>query len=170
DDQLLIVGVGRLVPQKRPFVFLEMAKKLHERYPHVRFAWVGDGELSEEWRAAIARNGLSDVVLWTGWKSDVRPYLAAADLLLHTAEFEGLPFALIEAMSMGVPCAISRSVASELPFLDAHNAIIYDDRSQLEHLVSHPRALRKVGELARALMNERFSNHAMAASYEKLYA
>ena len=98
------------------------------------------------------------------------PILAAADLLLHTAEFEGLPFALIEAMSMGVPCAISRSVASELPFLNARNAIFYDDPGRLEHLVCHPQALREVGEAARVLASERFSDHAMAASYEKLYA
>src|SRR6185437_11059027 len=99
DGQLLVVGVGRLVPQKRPFVFLEMAKRLHEEHPQARFVWVGDGELSGEWQAAVAQNGLSGVVSCTGWKSDVRPYLAAADLLLHTAEFEGLPFAMIEAMS-----------------------------------------------------------------------
>jgi glycosyltransferase involved in cell wall biosynthesis len=170
DGQLLVVGGGRLVPQKRPFVFLEMAQKLHERNPQARFVWVGDGELAAEWKAAVARNGLSGVVSCTGWKSDVRPYLAAADLLLHTAEFEGLPFALIEAMSMGVPCAISRSVASELPFLDASNAIVYDDGGQLEQAVARPQALREVGEAARVLMNERFSDHAMAASYEELYA
>ena len=170
DGQLLVVGVGRLVPQKRPLVFLEMAKRLHEQHPQARFVWVGDGELSGEWQAAVARNGLSGVVSCTGWKSDVRPYLAAADLLLHTAEFEGLPFAMIEAMSMGVPCAISRSVASELPFLDARNAVVYDDPGQLEHLLARPQALREVGDAARALMNERFSDHAMAASYEELYA
>jgi len=170
DGQLLVVGVGRLVPQKRPLVFLEMAKRLHEQHPQARFVWVGDGELSAEWQAAVARNGLSGVVSCTGWKSDVRPYLAAADLLLHTAEFEGLPFAMIEAMSMGVPCAISRSVAAELPFLDARNAVVYDDPGRLEHLAARPQALREVGEAARALMNERFSDHAMAASYEELYA
>jgi glycosyltransferase involved in cell wall biosynthesis len=169
DGQLLVVGVGRLVPQKRPFVFLEMAQRLHERNPQARFVWVGDGELAAEWQAAVAREGLSGVVSCAGWKSDVRPYLAAADLLLHTAEFEGLPFALIEAMSMGVPCAISRSVASELPFLDAGNAIVYDDGGQLEQAVARPQALREVGEAARVLMNERFSDHAMAASYEELY-
>src|SRR3982074_276710 len=140
DNQLLVVGLGRLGPQKRPFVFLEMGKKLQKQYALTRFAWVGDGELSDEWRAKIARNGLSDAVLWTGWKSDVRPYLAAADLLLHTAEYEGLPFALIEAMSMGVPCAISRSVPSELPSLNARNAIVYNDHGQLEHLIGRPQA------------------------------
>lgn len=170
DDQLLILGVGRLAHQKRPFLFLEMARKLHEQYPHARFVWVGDGELSAEWQAAIARDGLSDTVLWTGWKANVSPYLAAADMLLHTAEYEGLPFALIEAMSMGVPCAISRSLASELPFLNARNAVLYDDAGRLEHLICQPRGLKEVGEAARILASVRFSDQAMAASYEELYA
>lgn len=170
DGQLLVVGVGRLVPQKRPFVFLEMARRLHEQYPQARFVWVGDGELSSEWQAAVSRNGLSGVVSCAGWKSDVRPYLAAADLLLHTAEFEGLPFAMIEAMSMSVPCAISRSVASELPFLNASNAIVYDDPGQQDHLIGRLQALKEIGEAARVLMDAQFSDRAMAASYEELYA
>jgi glycosyltransferase involved in cell wall biosynthesis len=169
DHQTLVVGVGRLGPQKRPFVFLDVARKLHAQHPQVRFVWVGDGELSAEWRAEVTRSGLSDVVLCTGWKSDVKPYLAAADLLLHTAEYEGLPFALIEAMSMAVPCAISRSLASELPFLDGQNAVFYDDPDQLDCLVSQPQALKEVGEAALVLANDHFSDHAMAASYEKLY-
>lgn len=170
DGQLLVVGIGRLVPQKRPLVFLDIAKKLHAQHPQARFVWVGDGELAAEWQAAVAANGLSGVVRCVGWQSDVRPYLAAADLLLHTAEFEGLPFALIEAMSMGVPCAIARSLATELPFLDARTAIVYDEADRLERLVARPQTLREIGEAARALMHERFSDHAMAASYEALYA
>lgn len=170
DGQLLVVGVGRLVPQKRPLVFLDIAKKLHAQHPQARFVWVGDGELAAEWQAAVARHGLSGVVSCVGWQSDVRPYLAAADLLLHTAEFEGLPFALIEAMSMGVPCATARSLAAELPFLDARTAIVYDEADRLERLVAQPQALREIGAAARALMHERFSDHAMAASYEALYA
>ena len=169
EGQLLAVGLGRLVPQKRPLMFLEMAKRLHQEHRKARFVWVGDGELSDEWHAAVERDGLSGIVSCTGWKSDVRPYLAAADLLLHTAEFEGLPFAMIEAMSMGVPCAISRSVAAELPFLNPGNAIVYDEPDQLEQLIARPQALKEVGEAARALMNERFSDHAMAAAYEELY-
>lgn len=170
DNQTLVLGVGRLVHQKRPFAFLDVAKKLYARHPQVRFAWVGDGELSSEWREAVAREGLSDVVACTGWKPDVRPYLAAADLLLHTAEYEGLPFALIEAMSMAVPCAISRSLAAELPFLNRQNAIFYDEPGQLECTVSQPQALKAVGQAALDLTSELFSDGAMAAAYEKLYA
>jgi glycosyltransferase involved in cell wall biosynthesis len=170
DNEFLVVGLGRLVQQKRPLAFLEVARKLHAQHPQARFAWVGDGELSTEWKAAVDREGLGRVAWCVGWKSDVRPYLAAADLLLHTAQYEGLPFALIEAMSAGVPCAISRSVASELPFLNPRNAISYDTTELLEEFISRPRALEDVGEAGRLIVTERFSDHAMAAAYEKLYA
>jgi glycosyltransferase involved in cell wall biosynthesis len=170
DNQFLVVGLGRLVPQKRPFVFLDVAGKLYEQHPHTRFVWVGDGELSTQWSAAIARAGLAEAASCIGWKSDVRPYLAAADLLLHTAEYEGLPFALLEAMSVGVPCAISRPVASELPFLNRRNAIFYDTPGLLEQFICRPQALKDVGEAGLAMVSEQFSDHAMAAAYEKLYA
>ena len=169
DNQFLVVGLGRLVLQKRPLVFLDVARKLYEHHPHTRFVWVGDGELSAQWSAAIARAGLTEVVSCIGWKSDARPYLAAADLLLHTAEYEGLPFALIEAMSAGVPCAISRRVVSELPFLNRRNAIFYETPGLLEQFISHPRALNDVGEAGRVMVSEKFSDLAMAAAYEKLY-
>jgi glycosyltransferase involved in cell wall biosynthesis len=170
DSQFLVVGLGRLVPQKRPFVFLDVARKLYVHHPHTRFVWVGDGELSTQWSAAIARAGLAEAVSCIGWKSDARPYLAAADLLLHTAEYEGLPFALIEAMSAGVPCAISRPVVSELPFLNRRNAICYDTPGLLEQFISRRQALKDVGEAGHAMVSEQFSDHAMAAAYEKLYA
>jgi glycosyltransferase involved in cell wall biosynthesis len=171
DDQLLVVGLGRLVPQKRPFVFLEVAKKLCEQqHGHIRCVWVGDGELAREWNAAVGQAGLAQVVSCAGWKADVRPYLAAADLFLHTAEYEGLPFALIEAMSAGLPCAVSGTIAAELPFLHADNAIFYDTPGLLEHIMSRPQELRSIGEAGRVMVTQQFSDDAMAAGYEKLYA
>src|SRR5207249_10630525 len=49
EDQCLVVGVGRMVAQKRPIRFLEHAAAVHRIHPHTRFLWVGDGELSAEW-------------------------------------------------------------------------------------------------------------------------
>jgi glycosyltransferase involved in cell wall biosynthesis len=170
DSHFLVVGLGRLVPQKRPFVFLEVARKLHEHHPNTRFVWVGDGELSSQWSSAIARAGLTEAASCVGWKSDSRPYLAAADLLLHTAGYEGLSFALIEAMSTGVPCAISRPLASELPFLNRRNAIFFDTPGLLEQLIARPQTLNEVGEAGRVMVSEQFSDNAMAAAYEELYA
>lgn len=170
DDQFLIVGLGRLVAQKNPFAFLEVARKLCRKHDHLRFVWVGDGELAGEWKAAVEREGLGQAIRCAGWKSEVRPYLAAADLFLHTAEYEGLPFALIEAMSMGLPSAVSSTVAAELPFLNPGNAIFYDRDDRLEHYIAHPQELGEIGKAGRVMVTQQFSDTAMAAGYERLYA
>lgn len=170
DDQFLVVGLGRLVAQKNPFAFLEVARKLCRMHDHLRFVWIGDGELAGEWKAAVDREGLGHAIRCVGWKSEVRPYLAAADLFLHTAEYEGLPFALIEAMSMGLPSAVSATVAAELPFLNAGNAIFYDRDGRLEHYIAHPQELGEIGKAGRVMVTEQFSDTAMAAGYERLYA
>lgn len=170
DDQFLIVGLGRLVAQKNPFAFLEVARKLCRKHDHLRFVWVGDGELAGEWKAAVEREGLGQAIRCAGWKSEVRPYLAAADLFLHTAEYEGLPFALIEAMSMGLPSAVSATVAAELPFLNPGNAIFYDRDDRLEHYIAHPQELGEIGKAGRVMVTQQFSDTAMAAGYERLYA
>ena len=110
DTDYLVLGLGRLVEQKRPLLFLRMAKELHERLPATKFLWVGDGELAEEWRRAVAREKLEGVIYCAGWQIDVLPYLLASDLLLHVAEFEGLPFAVIEAMAAGLTCAVTKDL------------------------------------------------------------
>ncbi|MBK3665348.1 glycosyltransferase family 4 protein [Bradyrhizobium diazoefficiens] len=170
DNQFLVVGLGRLVAQKNPFTFLEVARRLCRQHDHLRFVWVGDGELAGEWKAAVDREGLGLAIRCAGWKSEVRPYLAAADLFLHTAEYEGLPFALIEAMSMGLPSAVSATVAAELPFLNAGNAIFYDRDGRLEHLIARSQELGAIGEAGRVMVTQQFADTAMAAGYEKLYA
>ena len=165
-DELLIAAVGRLVPQKRPFVFLDLAERIHERLPHTRFVWVGDGALSEEWDARAAQLGY---VRRVGWQRSVSEFLFAADVFLHTAEFEGLPLAILEALSAGLPCAITPNLLAEMPFLDATNSISIGEDGAWAGVLSEPARLDTLGKNARQLAENSFSFGTMAARYEALY-
>ena len=48
----------------------------------------------------------SDLVRLVGFRPDVRPVLAAADMFVQTSAREGLPYALLEAMAMGLPAVV----------------------------------------------------------------
>src|SRR5262249_31006579 len=117
SDEKLMVSVGRLVKQKRPDLFLEIAKKWSVLDEKVRFLWIGDGNLKEQWDNWIIEKKLKKVVQNNGWQKTSAPYLAAADYYFHLAEFEGLPLALLEAMATGLPCGISENLIKELTFL-----------------------------------------------------
>ena len=168
NDQLLI-AVGRMVPQKRPLVFLEKAEQILRTLPEAKFLWVGDGGLSGEWDARVAAKGLEQRIRRLPWHNDVQSLLLAADVFLHVAEFEGLPLAILEAMSAALPCAITANLLGEMPFLTAENSIaIGEDDSWIARL-REPAALRALGAAARRLAEERFSFGKMAAGYEALY-
>jgi glycosyltransferase involved in cell wall biosynthesis len=169
DCDFLVLGVGRLVEQKRPFLFLRIAKELHTRVPGTRFLWIGDGKLAEQWQEAVAREKLEGVISWAGWQVDVLPYLLAGDLLLHVGEFEGLPFAVIEAMAAGLTCAVTDDLSSEIPLFNEDNVLFADDVDDLAEKLQNPLALTRLVDGGRRLVEDELSVSKMAKSYEQLY-
>jgi glycosyltransferase involved in cell wall biosynthesis len=169
DSDILILGLGRMVPQKRPLLFLQIAEELHKRLPATKFVWVGDGSLAEEWSKAIHRNELHQIVRCVGWQADVLPYLRASDMLLHVAEFEGLPFGVIEAMSAGLACAIDKDLVREIPFFNAQNTLLTDDIEALAAVLQDRKELSSIAERGRRLVDETFSLEQMATGYEQIY-
>jgi glycosyltransferase involved in cell wall biosynthesis len=169
EATLLVIAVGRMVPQKRPLLFLEHAARLHRERTKVRCLWIGDGVLSKEWDRAVAERGLNGVVQRLPWQSDPSSFLLAADLFLHVAEFEGLPLAVLEAMSAGLPCAITANLRTEMPFLNDSNSIAVDDDGAWIAALADRERLACLGTAARQLAEERFSFDTMAGGYEALY-
>ena len=89
-----IVTSGRVVDQKNPKFFNEIALSFVE-LKHFEFVWIGTGE--------DASFLTSPNISVTGWlsKEGVRNEINRADLYLSTSYFEGLPFAVMEAMALG---------------------------------------------------------------------
>ncbi len=169
-DDFLVLGVGRLVAQKQPLAFLKTAKVIHEHFPTAKFLWVGDGKMSAQWDRWVAEENLGGVISRIGWQSDVIPFLFAGDLLLHVAEYEGLPLAIAEAMSAGLPCAVTRNFAGEISLLNEHNVLFLDDPQSLSYRLRDSEALSRIAAGGRRLVKSKLSVSAMADAYERLYA
>ena len=169
-DDFLVLGIGRLEAQKQPFVFLKVAKSLHEHLPNAKFLWVGDGKLDAKWDRWVAQEKLGGVISRVSWQTDVTPFLFAGDLLLHVAEFEGLPLAIAEAMSAELPCAMSRNFAAEISLFSGENALFLDDAESLARQLKDPVVLSKVAAAGRQLVKNSLSVPAMVNGYERLYA
>jgi len=168
-ENLGVLAVGRMTAQKRPLLFLEIAAQIAAGLPNARFFWIGDGPLAGDWDARATALGIAGRCQRLGWRDDVAKLLPAGDLLLHTAEYEGMPFAILEAMAAGLPCAVSDSLHRELPFLDDSNSIRVSDERTLVEAMQDRASLSGRAAAARAVAEARFSTAAMAGAYEALY-
>ena len=168
-NEKLVVAVGRLVPQKRPLEFLEQARLVAPVRPETRFVWVGDGMLADEWDARVRELGLGSVVRRLPWQREVAPLLFAADVLLHVAEFEGLPLAILEAMSAALPCAIAEHLLAEMPFFAPGDVLSVTADGSWAQALSDDARLAASGARLRGMAEARFSFATMASSYEALY-
>jgi glycosyltransferase involved in cell wall biosynthesis len=167
-SDLAVLAVGRMTAQKRPFLFLDTAARIAARVSNAKFFWVGDGELTEEWKQRASALGLDSRARALGWRNDAAKLLQCGDLFLHTAGYEGLSLAILEAMAAGVPCAITEELHGEMPFLDEGNSICVKGDAWID-LLQNRDDLNQRAKAARALAVERFSIDAMADAYERLY-
>ena len=168
-DDLAIVAVGRMTAQKRPLLFLDIAARIAARVPEAKFFWVGDGPLAADWDARAIALGIAPRAQRLGWREDVAALLGACDLLLHTAEYEGLPLAILEAMAAGLPCAVSETLYREMPFLNDGNSICVSDEKELVRVLQDRPELARRAKAAGALAAAQFSTDTMASAYEELY-
>jgi len=118
DADMLVLGVGRLVEQKRPDAFLKIASEFISIYQLPNYVGLETGTLHRVWDEWVKREGLAAVISRVGWQSEVNSFLFAGDLLLHVARYEGLPLAVARAMAAKLACAVTRDLAQELPLLD----------------------------------------------------
>ncbi|MEX0322340.1 MAG: glycosyltransferase family 4 protein [Puniceicoccaceae bacterium] len=170
DGSTVAVTVGRIEEQKNPFRFLEILGQWKSAAPDLVGIWVGDGRLRDSFESRIDEIGARDWIKCVGWVDDAGPYLSVADVYVHPARFEGLPFALLEAMSYRLPCVLSPSLANELKDMPLSTWLIAEDDPESWITSIQDRDLMdELAESARSLIEEKFSEKVMAQSYINLY-
>ncbi|WP_455970853.1 glycosyltransferase family 4 protein [Bacteroides congonensis] len=99
-----IVTVGRLHPQKNPHLLIDAFAKIASKYPMVTLEFYGDGELHEELQNKIDSLELTDRIKLYASRKDIFDCIRTAGLFVLPSDYEGMPNALMEAMSLGLPC------------------------------------------------------------------
>jgi glycosyltransferase involved in cell wall biosynthesis len=168
----LVVGsVGRLAPEKDyPLLVRVMAPLLSE---HVRLVLVGEGPARRAIEDAVAPDARPFVVL-TGARRDVPRLLSAFDVFASSSRTEGLPLAIPEAMTAGLPVVatavggvpgiVPREVGVLVPHEDADGF-----RAALVRLLADTDARARMGRAGRAYALSRFAEGRMVEDYLSLY-
>ena len=97
----------RLTYQKDYLTLLDAIKNIKNKNFTLKI--YGDGELKDRLIYYIKNNGLKKYVKLNGHETDTRKIYSNADLLIHSAIFEGLPNTVVEAMNYEIPIIASNS-------------------------------------------------------------
>jgi len=124
-DRRQILIVGRLHEQKAHSVLLRAFAKLPESLADWRLSVVGKGELLDRLQQQGERLGIADRVTWFGAAKDVKPFYRHAAMFVLPSLHEGMPNALLEAMSFGVPSIISDASSGPMELVtDQENGLV----------------------------------------------
>ena len=172
--ELLIVAVGNLYPVKGHAVLLDALATLRD-LPGWRLAIAGRGEEEAPLRARAAALGIAERIHLLGFREDIPDILAAADLFAMPSLSEGLPLALVEAMSFGLPVVVTRVGGVPEVVTDDVDALLVPPSdvdalaSALRRLLDDPALRRRLGDAARTRARRDYAIATMADRYERLY-
>ncbi|PKH03415.1 glycosyltransferase family 1 protein [Psychromonas sp. MB-3u-54] len=107
SDAVIVGMVGRLWRQKNPQAFVNAAINLLSQGVNTHFFLVGDGELKMSLEEAVKQAGFTDNIHFLGWRNDTPQILKALDVFVLPSLWEGMPLAILEAQSTGLPCVVS---------------------------------------------------------------
>ncbi|WP_165900803.1 glycosyltransferase [Microbispora triticiradicis] len=103
DDAFLIVNVANFRPQKNHRLLVDAAARVVAAESRAVFLLAGSGPELEPTARRIAALGLDAAVRIAGHVPDAGRLIAAADLLVLSSSWEGLPVVVMEALAAGVP-------------------------------------------------------------------
>ncbi len=171
-----VVMLARLSPEKGCDTLLSAARILLSSGLPYRFFFVGEGEEKDSLRRLAAAYGIADRVHFTGYLSDVAPYLAIADAVVNASRgTETSSLALSEAMSLGIPIVASDFGGNPYMVKDGENGLLFptdDPLSCAEALAGLRRDLVLYEALSRGAIeryHRLFTAERMQRRYLSLY-
>lgn len=173
EDDFLALLVADLRPQKQAHLFVDAVRLAHARNPLVKGLVVGAGPEYERVAAAAARSG--GAVTMLGARLDVPELMDAADVVCLSSTSEGLPYVLLEAMSLARPIVATAVDGITDAVVPEETGILVPPQDSeafadaLLRAAADRELLHRLGAAGRARQQELFSAGRMADAYARAF-
>lgn len=122
-DKYIISYICRITEQKRPFLLLEVIKKLKETRKDFQVLIVGDGNLLSKIKSKAKGLESEGYIKFLGRIEKTDEIYAISDMTINCSIKEGLALTAYESLSMGVP-VISSDVGGQKELINKETGII----------------------------------------------
>lgn len=172
----LIGFIGRLVHEKAPDLFLRAVPEVLNRFPNARFCVVGDGVMKNDLSLLVDALGVREFVTFLGGRDDVSSLISCFDFVVIPSRREGFGLVALESLAQGKPVIASR--VGGLPELvqDGQNGLLVPPgqpsaiAEAMINLLDNPEQVKKMGYLAREMIQGQFSMDAMMQGMDAMYS
>jgi sugar transferase (PEP-CTERM/EpsH1 system associated) len=171
----LIGAVGRLHPQKDFAGLLDSLTEVQKYVSPVRLLLVGEGELRDDLETRARSLGISGIVTFAGFRSDVAEILAACDVFVLPSLWEGMPNVVLEAMAVGLPVVATQVGGVPEIVLDGETGLLVPPGDSetlaqaLIRLLRDPDLRSRMGRAGRRRVEQHFSANQLVLETEALY-
>jgi glycosyltransferase involved in cell wall biosynthesis len=175
EQRTRVITVANLRPEKNHETLIAAADLLSADFPDVEFQIVGDGPRRSELEALVRSRRLDDRVSFLGHREDVGRLLSEASIFALPSRSEAFPNGAIEAMAAGLP-VVASAVGGLLDLIEhGRTGLLIEPGNPtaladaLRQLLTNQTAAARIGEHARAHVQQRYSFERMVKAFEDLY-
>ncbi len=174
DKQVMLV-LGRLEQQKGHVFLIEAFKRLAARRPKLIALFAGSGALECELKIRCEAAGLTDRIVFLGYRDDTEQLLAAADLVVLPSLFEGLPLVAVETLAMARPMVATDVEGTREIVADGETGLLVRAADPaalafgIERLLANPALGARLGRRGRAVVEQNFDIRQQIAKTVEVY-
>lgn len=173
--ELVLGSVASLTPKKGLIFLIRALAVMAKRGRRFTLVLAGDGPERRGLESLALDLGVSDRVLFLGDYPHVEDVLDVIDVFVLPSLVEGLPLALLEAMSAGVPVIATRvGGVPEAVVCETNGLLVEPGAAEpladaIERLADSPDLRRTLGERARETVSEHFTERQYLTALSSLY-
>jgi len=170
-DWPIVLTVARLDKQKGHSYLLEAAALV----PEAMFVLVGEGPERSALEAQASILGLSNRVVFLGYRDDVSDLLASCDVFVLPSLFEGLPLSVLEAMAAGKPVVATDIGGTNEAVKHGETGLLVPSADPeslaraIRTVLFDPVLSQRLGSAGRARVHQEFSAETMVQRIAEIY-
>jgi glycosyltransferase involved in cell wall biosynthesis len=169
------LSIGRLHPDKGHEYAIRAWADVRSVWPHAKLLIVGDGQDEARLKVLAEQLGITDSVVFTGYRSDIIELFTRADMLLRASVNEGVNLTVIQAMAAALPIVgfenwapkeiISANTSGLL--IELCNTRAFSEA--ILQLCSDQALMTRLGQNGRAMVSTYYNINKVVRFYEQLY-
>lgn len=172
---MLLVYVGRLEPEKNLSAFITAFSQAVKSCPALHFLVIGSGSEENHLKQLTTRLALEQQVTFLGHVKDTAVILPQADVFVLPSVSEGMPNALLEAMSCGLAVLASAVGGIKDLIQDGQTGLLFAPqniaqmRAAIVRIAGDQGLMKQLGENARLMIEQNQALDKVTSQYQQLY-